>query len=225
MAQIFSFPASPQEFSIKNQLNEPEPAASFDKRVPAEFMSQIVALKTMHELETVDYHEIPSAKNIAEFGVGVSLGVKSYLWRKARQANEANGRDSAVFGWVMLHYSQQWNEAWGSQWRCTGFFRQSVVEESEAGLITQMYWDYANELLSPLAVGSINGAVTLTKNEFFDSSASSELSAAVTGCEMRASWSPVLSVQTASIDAPANVNSWAGLMLAAAGDEEREQKR
>lgn len=115
----------------------------------------------------------------------------------------------------MTNYSREKVAEWDSNWRLTGYFRQPVVNEEENSLISQMYWDYAYGVLTPIAVGSVSGAVTNAKNEFFDSAISSDLSGAVTSCEIRASWSPVLVENSADI--PGHISAWAELMLRAAG--------
>lgn len=201
MAHIIDFP-SHSDFHGSGAPNS---------RVPQEFADQLDAIRSMDVLDGVTYSEIPASKAQGDVGLGVSVSI-----------DEAEG----FAGWLMIHYSVHSVEAWDSQWRCTGYFRQSQIDEGEDPLITQMYWDYAYDVITPLASGSVNGAVSLSKNEFFDSGSSVQLSSPVSSVELRASWSPVGNAGTGEgIDAPAQINAWAELMMRSAGGHIIVRKR
>ncbi|MCI1901441.1 MAG: DUF3000 domain-containing protein [Bifidobacteriaceae bacterium] len=208
MAQIVRFPASPST------------------TISSDFLHQIEAVKAMSLLEGLTYKEIPTPRCVADYGFGVELVVESDAKPDAVGEAQAMPDDSvsSLTGWILVNYSVSYRQDWDSHWRCTGYFRQPRVSVNESSLVTQMYWDYAYELLTPLAVGSVNGAATKAENEFFDSVSSRDLSAPVASCEMRSSWSPLL--VEGETNMPSHITAWGELMLKAAGKriELRERK-
>lgn len=227
MAQIVNFPSSLAE---QSQARRTSHTTHSLPTIPAEFSAQLDAVRSMQFLQSVTYSEIPAPRCVGDFGFGVELAISdekssmdmsenanhSNVLKPMYQASDVTISAENLAGWVLVNYSNMYREDWGSHWRCTGFFRQPLVSEDESSLVTQMYWDYAYDVLTPLAVGSVNGAATKAESEFFDSISSRELSTPITSCEMRASWSPQCFAESGA-SAATQINAWAELMLRAAG--------
>ena len=191
------------------------PVKEGKRDVPPVFLEQLDAVRSMKFVEGVEYSELPAPRGIADYGFGVELAIGA-----GRTGTGASGADDTqgFMGWITVNYSLQERPEWNSQWRCTGYFRQPVIDGDERSLVTQIYWDYAYGVLTPLASGSVNGAVSLSENEFFDSESSQELSAPVSSAELRASWSPAMRDASGErMNASDQINAWAELMMRAAG--------
>ena len=103
MAEIFSFPEG-----IAPQTQDPE--AQWPPRprgVPDEVWRAVESVRAMRRLPGVRYREIPVPSTLADYGIGVALGIGAD--DASRTFSRPYSEENAS-GWIMLLYSRRQRE-------------------------------------------------------------------------------------------------------------------
>lgn len=180
MAEIFSFPEG-----IAPQTQDPEAQLPPRPRgVPDEVWRAVESVRAMRRLPGVRYREIPVPSTLADYGIGVALGIgaddaysRSFLHLRSEEH---------ASGWIMLLYSRRPREEWGGRWRCVCFARMPLDSSENDGLAPSMYWEDMCDYLCDVEPDSVAGTVSVTQNTVFGSQGADTFA----GCEIRVSYTP-----------------------------------
>ena len=96
MAEIFSFPEGIAPRAQDSQAHLPPRPQG----VPDEVWRAVESVRAMRTVPGVHYREIPVPSTLADYGIGVALGIEAsdaYSHRHRQQAN----------GWIMLLYGRR----------------------------------------------------------------------------------------------------------------------
>ncbi|MBT1175129.1 DUF3000 family protein [Bifidobacterium sp. LC6] len=210
MADIYAFPVG-----VPNEGQPVRPAA-----VPDELWAAVESVGAIIKLHGVRYREIPVPSTLADFGIGVELESDNGTADNAEA--HANGDVSrCATGWVMILYCRKSRADWGSKWRCVAFARLPLELAENDALAPSMYWEDMCDFLEQVVPDSLSGTVTVNQNTSFGALAGQ----ASAGCEVRVSWTPLDgSGPNGTMDAGAQVNSWAAFMASAVRFEEADNR-
>lgn len=223
MAEIFAFPAgTPAATRPGDGAGAPQHPVR-PRGVPDEVWAAVESVDAMPRLADVRYREIPVPSTLADFGIGVELEASASGRDGFGDPDDRNDRTGdplqtrLATGWLMVLYSREPRIGWDSNWRCVGFARLPLEAGENDPLAPGMYWDGMCDYVEYAEPDSVSGTVTVTRNTAFgglDEAPSS-------GCEMRMSWTPLDGTgPDATMDAGAQVNSWAAFIRSTVRPEE-----
>lgn len=211
MADIYAFPTGASD--------DARPANGLPRRpdgIPDAVWAAVESVRDMKRLHDVRYREIPVPSTLADYGIGVELeaGMRDdncdFFAAIAMESRVATG-------WIMILHAVESRMEWGSCWRCVAFARLPLEAAENDSLAPGMYWEDMCDYLGDVDPDSVSGTVTVTQNTAFGALSGSSSA----GCEMRVSWTPLDSVeQEGTIDAGAQVQSWAAFILSTVHFEE-----
>lgn len=192
--------------------------------VPDDLWSAVLSVRDMPRVPSMRYREIPVPRAWADFGIGIEMDhredplSRSFFTERA-PAGGAKRRDAVAergsSGWIMILYSREPRESWGSRWRVAAFAGVPLLNRESNGLTGELYWDYLHEFIGPVREGSVEGTVSVVHDSVFGSGPAREMY----GCEMRVSWTPAGGGE-ASVNAGAYVAGWADFIESMSGVEE-----
>lgn len=177
--------------------------------VPKVVSQAVDSVRAIPRRPHVVYEEIPVPGTVSDYGVGVSM----------RYEIRSNLHS---YAWVMVLYSHDYREEWGSHWRCVAFLSTPM----EAGTLTDMtaslIWGWMERDVVDIEPDTLSGTVSVSRDtafgmlsrHTFDDEPESR-------CEVRASWTPHVNVGSI-LDAGAQVDAWARFMISITTDNERE---
>lgn len=193
MAEIFSFPEGIAPRAQDSQAHLPPRPQG----VPDEVWRAVESVRAMRTVPGVHYREIPVPSTLADYGIGVALGIEAsdaYSHHHRQQAN----------GWIMLLYGRRFYEEWNSRWRCVCFAQLPLESSENDGLAPSMYWEDMCEYLGDVVPDSVDGTVSITQNTAFGSQGADTFA----GCEIRVSYTPAIP-PACGFDPGACVETWA----------------
>ncbi|PLS25661.1 DUF3000 family protein [Bifidobacterium imperatoris] len=209
MADIYAFPVG-----VPNEGQPLRPQG-----VPDELWAAVKSVSSITRIAGVRYREIPVPSTLADYGIGVEL--ESEYPPEQAISETSNGLLRSATGWVMLLYCRKPRVDWGSRWRCVAFARLPLEAAENDSLTPSMYWDEMCDYLECVEPDSVSGTVTVNQNTSFGGLAGT----ASAGCEIRVSWTPLDgSGLDGTMDAGAQVNSWAAFITSTVRFEEADDR-
>jgi Protein of unknown function (DUF3000) len=174
-------------------------AAGFEALVAGlrEQRDQVSALRP-----ELSFEDVPAPRTLAPYAAAVAVTVLD------GEADIASGR-------LVLLYDPDGQDGWGGPLRIIVYVRADLDPEIAADpLIGQVGWDWLTEALGKRTAGygQPSGTVTRVVTEGFGAK---ESEPAVTGFELRASWSPAGPDEDGPLDG--HLAAWCDALCAAAG--------
>ena len=191
MAEIFSFPEGIAPLAQDSQAHLPPRPQG----VPDEVWRAVESVRTMRAVPGVHYREIPVPSTLADYGIGVGLGI---------EASDAHSHHRFATGWIMLLYNRRPREEWNSRWRCVCFAQLPLESNENDGLAPSLYWEDMCEYLGDVVPDSVDGTVSITQNTAFGSQGADTFA----GCEIRVSYTPTI-LPACGFDPGGCVEAWA----------------
>ncbi|KFI91222.1 permease of the major facilitator superfamily protein [Bifidobacterium saguini DSM 23967] len=217
MADIYAFPVG-----VPNEGQPLRPQG-----VPDELWAAVESVSGITKIAGVRYREIPVPSTLADYGIGVELEADNSDSSAHHEgaSRDINAMDYAAMrsatGWLMVLYCNTPRPDWGSRWRCVAFARLPLEAQENDSLTPGMYWDDMCDYLDNVEPDSVSGTVTVNQNTAFGTLAGTTSA----GCEIRVSWTPLDgSGPDGTMDAGAQVNSWAAFITSAVRFEEADDR-
>lgn len=165
------------------------------------FADATSALLVMPWRAELSIEEIPAPQRIAPYAIAIAADV-------------LDGEDDIGSGRLVLLHDPDGNPAWDGTFRCVTYARAEVDPEMGGDpLLAEVGWSWLLDALArrEASYAAPSGTVTAVASQSFGSMADDPLRVEV---EIRASWTPVLSV---GADIAAHVQAWQDLLCMVAG--------
>ena len=150
----------------------------------------------------LSFEDVPAPRTLAPYATAVAATV-------------LDGDTEIASGRLVLLYDPAGQDGWGGPLRIIVYVRADLDPEIAADpLIGQVGWDWLTEALDnrTAGYGQPSGTVTRVVTEGFGAK---ESEPAVTGFELRASWSPAAADEERTLDG--HLAAWCDALCAAAG--------
>lgn len=212
MADVFAFPAvSAAETQAGASVSLTRPGG-----VPDDVWNAVVSIAAMRKLSGVRYRELPVGRDVADYGIGVSMTAER------PDAPDVSGAPADA-GWIYVLHGDGMDAAADSgvsqgPWRCVGYLTITGIRHADS-LTSAMVWESVRD-----SVGSgVAGTVTVSSDTSFgvmrgDSEWAREFGR-LRGhsIEVRASWTPRQATD-AGFDAGECVRVWSSLLVSLSGE-------